>query len=225
MRPLSNFLTKTKRIVLSRRFLICYSVLLVVMALCYGLSKQQSFERFISISTLGANMSTGNYYPAGNSTAILPGQKVSWYIDVYNHAGESEFLAVRVKLLNSTDPGPNDTSQTPSPADHIYEFTQLVKANSTWTIPFDWIISNMSVDVSGNRTTSSNRVTINDMIIGATKIGGLNVTSPQQNGFRMIFELWVYDRQAEKYVYQLPFGDDNSSSRNAWNQIWFNVKA
>src|SRR5690242_5880360 len=108
MRPLSNFITETRRIVLSRRFLICYSVLLVVMALGYGLLKQQSHERFIGISTLGANMSTGNYYPTANSTAIIPGQRLNWYLNVYNHAGESEFLAVRVKLLNSTELGPND---------------------------------------------------------------------------------------------------------------------
>jgi hypothetical protein len=217
MRRLSNLLTETRNIALSRRFLISYSVLLIVMALGYGLSKQQTYERFISISTLGANMSAGDYYPTVNSSAILPGQKVSWHLDVYNHAGESEYLAVRVKLLNSTEPGPNDTSQSPSPTDHVYEFTQLVKANSTWTIPFDLIISNVTADVSSNRTT------INDIIIGASKIDGLNVRSPQQHGFRMIFELWIYDRQTGKFVYQWPFGDDNSS-RNAWNQIWFNVK-
>lgn len=216
MRPLSNFLVQTRKIVLSRRFLISYSVLLIVMALGYGLSKQHSHERFISISTLGANMSTGEYYQADNSS-IVPGHTVSWYLNVYNHAGESEYIAVRVKLLNSTERGPNDTSQTPSPTDHIYEFTQLVKANSSWTIPFDWTISKISFDVD------SNRIAINNIVIGATTIEGLDVRGPQQHGFKMIFELWVYDSRIGKFVYQWPFGNDNSS-RNAWNQIWFSVK-
>ena len=101
-----------RNIILSTTFIISYVTLLVTINIGYWLiTHERPDERFLSISTLGKNDTKTGYYPSNdnnNTTTILPGQKVSWYIHVYNHAGTAEYVSIRIKLLNSTDPMPDE---------------------------------------------------------------------------------------------------------------------
>ena len=147
---------------------------------------------------------------------MLPGQKVSWHIYVYNHAGSAEYVSVRIKLLNSTDATPDENYSGEARSQHLYEFRQLLARNSTWSIPLNWTISNLSTDLDHGY------VMIKGLDINNHRVEGLNVTSLQGKEFRMIIELWKYDMEDKAFVFQgFPENDNN---KGAWNQIWFNLK-
>ncbi|MDQ3868143.1 MAG: hypothetical protein M3250_01135 [Thermoproteota archaeon] len=176
-------------------------------------------ERFLSLSTLGKNDTTSDYFPStnNNTNLVLTGQKLSWHIYVYNHAEGAEYVSVRIKLLNSTNAAPDADNSGGASGQALYEFRRLLARNSSWTIPLDWMISNVSTEDPDQRYVTIKGLDINDY-----HIGGLNVTSLQGKDFRMIIELWRYDMQKKAFVFQgFPENDNN---RSAWNQIWFNLK-
>ena len=147
---------------------------------------------------------------------MLPGQKVSWHIHVYNHAENAEYVSVRIKLLNSTDATPDDNYSDGTGGQDLLEIRRLLARNSSWNIPLDWTISNVSTDLDHRY------VVIKGLDVNNQHIGGLNITSLQDREFRMIIELWKYDMEAKAFVFQgFPENDNN---RGAWNQIWFNLK-
>lgn len=147
---------------------------------------------------------------------MLPGQKVSWHIHVYNHAGSAEYVSVRIKLLNSTDPAPNENYSGESRSHYLHEFSRLLARNSSWDIPLSWTISNVSID--GNH----GYVIVNGLEINNHHVDGLNVKSLQGKDLRMIIELWKYNMEDKAFVFQgFPENDNN---RGSWNQIWFDLK-
>ncbi len=142
---------------------------------------------------------------------------VSWHIYVYNHAESAEYVSVRIKLLNSTDATPDENYYSGEVRNQdLYEFRQLLARNSTWSIPLNWTISNVSTD------PDHGYVTINGLGINDHHVEGLNVTSLQGKDFRMIIELWRYDMEDKAFVFEgFPENDNNGG---AWNQIWFNLR-
>ncbi len=147
---------------------------------------------------------------------MLPRQQVSWHIYVYNHAESAEYVSVRIKLLNSTEATRDGNYSGEARSQDLYEFRQLLTRNSSWNIPLNWTISNVSTDLNHRY------VIIKGMDINNQHIGGLNVTSLQDKDFRIIIELWKYDMEKRSFVFQgFPENDNN---RGAWNQVWFNLK-
>lgn len=195
--------------------------MLITITIGYWLAThERPDERFISLSTLGKNDTTADYFPSNNNnmTLVLPGQKVSWHIYVYNHAESAEYVSVRIKLLNSTDATPDENHSGGAGGQDLYEFRRLLARNSSWAIPLDWTISNVSTEDLDQRY-----VTIKGLDINNHHVGGVNVTSLQGKDFRMIIELWRYNVEDKDFVFQgFPENDNN---RGAWNQIWFNLKA
>jgi hypothetical protein len=173
------------------------------------------------LSTVGKNGTTSDYYPSNkdnnNTNVLLPGQKVSWNIYVYNHAGSAQYVSVRIKLLNSTDATPDENYYSPEAhSKDLYEFRRLLARNSSWIIPLNWTVSNVSTDLNHRY------VIIKGLDIDNHDVDGLNVASLQGKDFRMIIELWKYDMEDRAFVFQgFPENDNN---RGAWNQIWFNLK-
>jgi hypothetical protein len=147
---------------------------------------------------------------------VLPGQKVSWHIYVYNHAESAEYVSVRIKLLNSTDATPDENYSSGALGQDLYEFRRLLARNSSWDIPLDWTISNVSTDLDHRY------VIIKGLDVNNHHVAGLNVTSQQSKEFRMVIELWKYNMEDKAFVFQgFPENDNN---RGAWNQIWFNLE-
>jgi hypothetical protein len=144
------------------------------------------------------------------------GQTVTWHIYVYNHAGSAQYISVRVKLLNSTDTTPDENYSEKARSQHLYEFRRLVARNTSWDMPLNWTISNVSTGLDDRY------VMINGLDLNNHPIEGLDVTSLRGKDFRMIIELWKYDMEVKAFVFEgFPENDNN---RGAWNQIWFNLK-
>jgi hypothetical protein len=209
---ISNLVSETKRVLTSKAFLgLFVSLLVISLSMVYVASEPRPKERFLSISTLGSNMMAEDYYPNGKSI-IDRGDSVNWYLNVYNRMGDVEYVSVRIKLLNSTDVTPNDSSNIPSPMNTIIEIKKTLTNNSTWTIPLNWSIT--EIDEVQNYNV------IKSLDINGVGIDDINVKD--SNGtFRMIVELWRYNTEKGTFSFAWSSGLDD---RSAWNQIWFNVK-
>lgn len=198
----------------SRIFLIILGCLLTA-SLGYSVisyASSESYNSFLSMSTLDSNMMAESYY-SGNGRTINVGDPLHWNIVVFNHMGNAEYLKVKVKLLNLTEQNPDDIADTPTPVSSILEFTKILPNNSTWTIPIDWDV----VDAIQN----GNSTIIKKLSINGMTIDGLEAKAAGGKNFRMVFELWKYDPEQGTFVFSWKSG---SETKSVWNQTWFDLK-
>ncbi len=197
----------------SRLFLITFAISISLsLAIAYLVSGDMQYGNFLSISLLGSNMTTTNYYP-NNIPEIDINDEMRWYVQVYNRMNAAEYVSIRIKLLNSTHEAPNTNLNTPSPIEHIYEIRKVVPINKTLTIPLKWkVLSTINL---GNYTIIR-EISINDNPIN------LNIGSLEGKNFRIVIELWRYN--IEKRDFEFVWLDDKNKERSAWNQIWFSIK-
>jgi len=209
---ISALVLSIKGALTSRVFVAIFvSLLAISLSVTYVASESRARQSFLSINTLGSDMTMENYYP-GETSTISVGDNVSWHINVYNRMGEPEYLSVKVKLLNSTHQSPDVAMNLPSPELHIFETRQLLMNNSTWTIPLFWKLT--EVEKQGNHAV------IKSLNINGIDVSDLSIKSAGGHNFRMVIELWRYDRQLGDFSFAWSSDSDKSS---VWNQIWFNV--
>jgi hypothetical protein len=166
-------------------------------------------EPFFALALLGEEGMAEHYYPQDNPNLIV-GEEVHWTIYLYNHVGEVQYVAVQVKLLNSSMPAPNSTSCTPSPAPVVYEVRRVMLDNETWLHPLIWSIEEIS---SFEDFVEIERLSMND---GSFET---DVFAEKGINYRFVFELWVYDESLSEFQFGWSYGYE---LRSAWNQIWFN---
>lgn len=179
----------------------------------YGIMNPPPPDQFFAMWLLGSNGLVANYYPNNSSTLVVR-EPVNWSIGVYNHMNGLEYVVVRVKLLNSTLSSPDELKGTPSSVSEIFEFSRILVDNETWSIPFAWMIMNLTQDRGGLAITglSINQILMNGNLGSATS--GIN--------FRLVFELWSYDENSGKLSFSWTAAGANQS---VWTQIWFNATA
>jgi len=150
------------------------------------------------------------YYPNDNPM-IGVGEPVKWHLYLYNHMAEAQYVAVKVKLLGPGVEPPNTTSCTPSPAPTIFEIRRVMTNNETWLSPFEWaIVSLEKKDGLLNLTA----LKINDQTLN------IGLLAPDSGQLRMVFELWLYDKNTGDFRFSWI---SDGSNQCVWNQIWFNV--
>ncbi len=204
--------SRLRQLIWSRLFIVLFvSSLAISLSISYVVSEPSSKDRFLSINTLGSNMMMKDYYPKGNSTINL-GDHVKWYLRVYNGMGSTEYLSVRLKLLNSTQKVPDHFTNLPSPENYIFEVKHLLMKNSTWVIPLDWVVTEVD--------KSQDSVVIKGLKVNGIDVNDLDVRSSDGKNFRMIFELWRYDPESKDFSFDWPSA---TGKRSTWNQIWFSV--
>lgn len=164
----------------------------------------------MALALLGEEGMAEHYYPEDDPN-IEVSEEVHWTLYLYNHMGEAQYVAVRVKLLNSKILAPNSTSRNPSPAPVVYEVRRVLLDNETWLYPFSWSVEEIEV--------------IGDLLqIDLLSVNGdlfqTSVFTEDGNNFRMVLELWVYDEGLNEFRFGWSSGNE---LRCAWNQIWFNA--
>jgi hypothetical protein len=167
--------------------------------------------QFYVMYILGSNGLAEHYYPNDNPRLTV-GEPVNWTMGIYNHMGGLEYVVVQVKLLNSSLPSPDDLTGTPSPVEPIFEFARVLVDNETWAVPFVWSLVNVTSDSSGVQITS---LAINQIILKGSlgrALSGIN--------FRLVFELWFYDRATNGLVFSWT---SENAQHSVWTQMWFNV--
>ena len=189
-----------------------FIVLLIVFeTLAYVLTTPRPQEQFFQVYVLGANRLAASYYP-NNDSNIRIAESISWYVGVGNMMGSIQFVALRVKLGNSTISSPNETQALPSPAPPVIEFSRFIQNNETWEFPFVWQILNMSTAQGSTRLLALQVNNQTLLMSDSSALGGHN--------FRFIFELWVWDTDLASF--QFGWFTENEH-RVAWLQIWFNA--
>jgi hypothetical protein len=170
----------------------------------------RSGEPFMALAVLGEEGMAEKYYP-GDDPSIGVGEEVHWTLYLNNHMREARYVAVRVKLLNSTMLAPNSTSCSPSPAPVVYEVRRVLLDNETWLYPLDWSLLKVGGD--------GNSVSIEGLMINGRPFQ-TNAGAVHGYNFRVVLELWGYEESSEGFIFGWVSGEE---SRCAWNQIWFNV--
>ena len=166
-------------------------------------------ESFFALAVLGEEGMAESYYPE-DDPRIEVGEEIHWTIYLYNHMGETQYVAVRVKLLNTTVLSPNSTLCSPSPSPVVYEVRRVLMDNVTWLYPFSWSIED--IELVGD-FLEIKFLTVNGAPIGTRAISEMDLN------YRLVFELWVYDVDLQDFRFGWRYGDE---MRCAWNQIWFN---
>ena len=164
----------------------------------------------MALAVLGEEGMAEKYYP-GEDPSIEVGEEVRWTLYLYNHMGEVQYVAVRVKLLNSTMLAPNSTSCTPSNAPVVFEVRRVLLNNETCLYPLDWSL--LEVDGDGEL------LTIDGLMMNG-EVFQTDVEAFHGYNFRVVLELWVFEKASEGFIFRLRSDEE---SRCAWNQIWFNV--
>jgi hypothetical protein len=214
---LPKLLFELTSLLYSRRFLL---VFLALFALLLGITyvvlyNPQSMARQLSLSILSANLTTDDYFNNDNSTIDVRNPS-RWYASVYNGVGSPEYVALRIKLLNSSQAVSDDISDIsvgPSPGSTVYEIKQMIENNSTLVVPLEWSITDVG--------KVANNTIIERLNINGNDIENLHLASPSGKNFRFIVELWNYDPNTNDFTYVWSDGQNN---RSVWSQIWFNLK-
>jgi hypothetical protein len=164
-------------------------------------------ERFFELGLLGGEGKAEGYYPDDNSTLQI-GVPILWQIYVHNHMGSVENVTVRVKIINATMTPPDDRRHEPSPTPLLTEFPLSLSVDETRLINFSWSITAAEHQ---NGSTIIHRLMINNEYHDVIVSG---------DPFRMVFELWVYDRSTQQYRFMWESGEESYSSSL---YMWFSL--
>jgi hypothetical protein len=197
------------------RYLLAFAVIVTIVAAgaAYLVLNPPLSEQFYAMYILGSNGLAEHYYPNDNPDLTI-GEPINWTIGIYNHMGSLEYVVVRVKLLNSTLPSPDELTGTPSSVAPLFEFARVLVDNETWSIPFVWRVLSVS--------PSSGEVLITGISINQTALSGNLVKANSGNNYRFVFELWFYDKATNALVFSWR---TQNAQRSVWTQIWFNVSS
>jgi hypothetical protein len=195
------------------RYLLAFSFIVTIVASgdAYVLLNPPPSEQFYAMYVLGSNGLAEHYYPNDNPDLTI-GEPVNWTIGIYNHMGSLQYVVVRVKLLNSTLPSPNELTGTPSSVTPVFEFTRVLVDNETWSIPFVWRV--LAVSPTPEEVLIA-RISINRIVLSGTL-----ARATRGNNYRFVFELWFFDRLANDLVFSWR---TQNAQHSVWTQIWFNV--
>jgi hypothetical protein len=183
-----------------------------MLTMAYASLGSPAEERFITLSTTGSDMTTRTLYP-GSTSSVGEGQTLNWKVLVENHMGETEYVAIRVKLLNATQFGPDDERHLPSPSNFIYEERMVIANNASLITPLSITLEDTEV-VDGDSM-------IRSVVINGKDLNVPGVPNQDSSEFRFVIELWRFDVKFENFVYIWPSG---SESESAWNQIRIQIK-
>jgi hypothetical protein len=169
-------------------------------------------DQYFILALLGEDGMTENYFIDDDPT-IEVGDRISWIQYIRNRMGETKYIAIRVKLLNSTMSLPNSTFCIPSSAPVVYETRRVLLNGEIWENHFYWELQDVD--------QHNDIILIKKIIINGSPYQ-IDVRADKGSNFRFIFELWVYDKLSDNFL----FGHvTDTKSSCVWNQIWFNVKS
>jgi len=167
-------------------------------------------EYFFELGLLGKDGKAEGYFPDDNSTIHI-GSPVSWQIYLHNHMGSGQEIIIRVKVLNSTMPAPDDREHEPSEQPCIAEIPLTLAIDETKIIPFSWSV----LDAEPLNGTVIKSLIIND------EVTEVDVISSSDDRFRVVFELWVHDESSDQFVFGwYSKGEFYSASI----YMWFNLE-
>jgi hypothetical protein len=141
---------------------------------------------------LGPSMTPTNY-----PSKIDIGQNYSFYANLENNLGESGYYILYVRLTNSTDNLPKDSSDVSHQIEPLYEYRFSLQSNHNWQNLMTFSIS------SGSKTGNEsliNVININDLAYRVEKSSTLG-SSNDKFAYHLLFDLWRYNFATNSFQY------------------------
>jgi hypothetical protein len=165
-------------------------VIVLLTAALIGVFWPKYEAQFIEFGLLGKDKMAEGYYPNNNSTLYL-NSSVNWHFYIHNHMRSIQTIVIRVKLLNSTMEMPSDKENRPSPSTTLTEIPLSLSVEEVAIVPFSWTLHEV---FQQERLTIIKYLTVNNQIFFIDVLDS-------NSSFRMVFELWVYDRSLQEYQF------------------------
>jgi hypothetical protein len=158
-------------------------------------------EHFFTMAILDENKRAEHYYPNNNSS-INNNTTIRWNIHIFNDMKDAQDVSIKVKVINSTQIAPNDFMHQPAQATVLAEFFLHLDDKTSQLIPYSWSFPEVFY--------SHNLVSIPFFVVNDEMIK-MNESAISDGSFRMIFELWVYNKQTEEYGFSWKSGNEDRS--------------
>jgi hypothetical protein len=188
-----------------------FIVILIIMLTSVGEFTHKNEEQFTAMAILSEGKTESKYFLDGNAN-VTKGEVMNWNIYLYNHMNSTQYVSVKVKILDSHMISPNNVLGTPSIAPSLYENGCILAKNETAIIPFQWVIM--------NATESDDSLIIKKMGFNNNTLD-MNLNLVKGDKLRIVLELWVYDTQSQTFKFNMGLGE---KPKIVWNQIWFDFK-
>ena len=163
-------------------------------------------EKTIAMAILDSNMMADNYFLYNNDTMKL-GDKVSWYIQLDNKWGKTQYCQIKIKIVDDSAASPNISVCSPCLSPTIFALRKLVISDEVAYDHFN--LSFIGVNKTGNNMLIS-KIMINDYLLDVD----INIRG---NHVKILFELWIFDDETNDFEFII---SDEESTRCIWNQIW-----
>ena len=185
------------------RLIISIIVLTIVLVLLISLFVflwPRSETSFLEIGLLGKDKLARDYFPNNNST-ITVGDQIDWHIYIHNHIDGNQNILLKLKLVNFTLNLPGASELNYSEQYTFFEIPMSLLVDETQIIPIYWNL--LEIDNYAGFVTLK-RININGEIVHLE-----NITS-NNSFFRMIFELWIFNEETQRYEFGWKNGNDLS---------------
>lgn len=174
-----------------KSFILLGSVLLILFVSVSVISAiwPRSEENFFELGLLGKDMKAEGYF--NNASVVSLDVPQQWNIYINNQMGTDQLVLIKVKVLNSTDPLPDDRQNVWSPVKTSYVTTLPLSANQSTYIPLKWSVHDIQ---HTNDYDAIRSITINNSKVDV-------YVRSRDKRFCMVIELWVYDRVRQEFVF------------------------
>lgn len=170
---------------------IVITIVLILIISLFVFFWPRSETNFFEIGLLGKDKLAKDYFPNNNSTITLE-EQINWHVYIHNHMSDHQNILLKLKLVNFTLNLPGDSQFNYSEQYTFFEIPFSLLSEETQIIPVYWSLIEIDRDVG---FVIIKRINVNDELIGLENIISNN------SFFRMIFELWVYNEETQKYEF------------------------
>jgi hypothetical protein len=162
-----------------------------------------SGEQFSQLYVLGlGHMAQG--YPFN----VRADENYSVYLGVEANLGSVAYYEVVLKLRNSSEALPNDTSGIPSSLPALYRYEVFLTDGQTWETALNFSFSNVSFT---DNISSAGKMNLNGASIQVDKTAAWDSVNNRYY-YQLIAELWLYDP-----------GTGSFSFNDRFVALWFNM--
>jgi hypothetical protein len=174
-------------------FIIALVLLTPLLSQIVQISRGESFSE---IWLLGDGDKAENY-----PLSLSQGETYNVKLGVRNNRGSLAYYLIYLKMLNKTDPIPNSTQTAPSQVTPTWEWQLTLADGQDLNLPVSLTLSDVRfVD---------NACRIGGLLIGdqAVRLEKNIQWNSVENGYylRILFELWIHDRDANSFEYDNRF--------------------
>jgi len=173
------------------------AAVLVFATVVYITFQPKPANEFMELYVLDSNHGTVDYV-----RNLGVNEAVRSYVGVRNSMSTAQYVAVYVKLSNNT------VSAGPCPLPPLVRYERVLAKGETWEFP---------LNVTVTRTEAQGKYTaVTELKVNNTMLKDLRLLAEGGKGYRMIFELWLYDSSSESFQFAGSWG-------KVWAQFWFNL--